>query len=173
MMGRKSNLLNARRRWLGTLGLLGLVLLFSHQNCAPPSGLKADTAIATEIGRVDIGQPVTIIDDSKTEAALNFPYPEIEFNAGTSNLTINGGCYASQEGATLGWKVLEVSATGTVGQELGKGYASCSSGLFHVNLDSLPTPLACGQRYKIRAQLGFGTPGETIVSRRCPSSASI
>ena len=165
---------SVRRRWLGSIGLLGLLMLFSHQNCAP-SNLSAtqNNAVSPGINQSpDSAQPVTVIDDSKSQAGVSFQFQELEISAQANDLDLAGQCSRFQDGATLGWKINQISDSGVVGSEVVSGHAGCAEGSFHVAVQSIQSQLPCGHRYQLRAQLGLGQPGVAVISRQCASSAS-
>lgn len=157
-----------RRQWFAGLGMLGLLLLFSHQNCAPSNMSATGTAGGSSAG-IDPSRPVTIIDDSKSTAAVSFPYAEVEIQSKTSDASLNGICSTEQEGAVLGWKMNQVQDDGSLGAEVAQGYAECSGGSFKVDLASVQG-LVCDRKYAVTARLGFAKPGQTVIHRRCGSS---
>lgn len=150
---------NRRKRWFAALGFLGLFLLFSHQNCAPTGGMAMKPAGVDSL-------PVDIIDDSKNVAGLSFAAKEFDLHAQTNEVNLDGICTQQQEGAVFGWIVHSLNSDGTQGAEFARGQTRCASGSFGVDLS--PTQqLVCDRKYLVTAQLGLGTPGQTVVMRRC------
>lgn len=167
---------STRRRWLGGIGLLGLVMLFSHQNCSPmnssATSASGEGASPSLVQAPEAPLPVTVIDDSKSGANLSFQYPSVQIASDAQSMDIVGNCDPSQEGVTLGWTISLLTATGAVSTDVVDGQSGCSSGAFHVSLDNVQTQFQCGSSYQITAKLGFGTPGVTVVTRACAASAS-
>lgn len=157
-----------RTGWLSVMGLTGFMLLVSHQNCAPSnmSGANAASGGVSTSPTSREPLPVTIIDDSKSQANLAFPYGELHITEKTGDLPIDGSCSKTQDGATFGWQLKALNEDGSLGEPVASGASTCSSGAFKVDLSSTGE-LGCGQRYRVVAQLGFGHPAETTLTKSC------
>lgn len=153
-----------KKSWFASLGLLGMLMLVSHQNCAPSNLSGAAQAGASPS---EAPMPVTIIDSSKSGANLSFQFNEVQVQPQTTNVSLVGTCDQSQDGATFGWTVNVLNKDGSLGAEVGSGQTSCDSGSFNVDVPT-DASLACGASYKVTARLGFGQPGETTLTKNCP-----
>jgi hypothetical protein len=155
--------------WLSTIGLIGILMLLSHQNCAS-SNMASDESGAS--GGVTTGSPsqapspVTIIDDSKSQAGLSFKISEIQITQRTDVVPLEGLCSSGQDGANFGWQLKEINSDGSLGASILSGSTTCSSGSFQVSVPAA-NGLGCGQRFKLSARLGFGSPAEVTVSKIC------
>jgi len=110
--------------------------------------------------------PVTIIDDSKSQAGLSFKISEVQITEQTDVVPLDGFCSTGQDGASFGWQLKEINADGSVGVSILSGSTICSVGSFRVSVPT-DTGLGCGQQFKVSARLGFGTPAEAIVTKTC------
>jgi hypothetical protein len=158
---------HARKTWLGSIGILGLLLLFSHQNCAPAGGGMSPN-VASGIGAPAQASDgtVSIIDESKSAVAVSFQTKSVELHAQTNEVQLSGICGLGQEGSVLAWRANKIKADGSEGDEFARGFADCSKGAFSVQMS--PTQdLACDQKYQVTARLGLGSPGQLVLSRRC------
>ncbi len=154
--------------WLSSIGLLGLLMLLSHQNCAP-SSMSEESGSPGGVTTGNPSQatsPVTIIDDSKSQAGLSFKISEVQITERTDVVPLEGICSTGQDGATFGWQLKEINSDGSSGASILSGSTTCSSGLFQVSVPAT-TNLGCGQRFKVSARLGFGSPAEVTVSKVC------
>lgn len=154
-----------KHSWLIFLGSLGLFLLFSHQNCAPPAAHMASAGASVAIITPDSAGPVTIIDESKSTAGLSFSFGDVLLGASASDLRLPGHCSTAQEGAVLAWNIYRVNADGSLGTSILEGKSVCEGGGFI--LESASTALACGDKYRAVARLGLGVPGEVSISKSC------
>ncbi len=152
-----------RTRALLSFGLIGFVLLLSHQNCGPADSFA--TAAVPNGFAVEAPMPVSIIDGSKRDAALRFPYDEVELSARADKVQIHGDCTDSQEGSILGWELYELADDGRPLAVVDEGRAKCSGRRFAIETST--AALSCGRTYKAVAQLGYGEPGEVIVHNSC------
>lgn len=162
--------------------MLGLLMLVSHQNCTPA---QLNGKLENQGGeyvvqnpeqnpeqRPEPAMPVTIIDDSKSQANLSFTFSEVEVASQNQDVSLLGVCSLEQEGATLNWKVSRLDANEKPIEEVVAGQSGCSSGEFRVELVAAPNRLPCGFRYQVLAQLGYGQPGVAIISSVCNVNAS-
>jgi hypothetical protein len=154
-----------RSSWVGSLGLLGLLMLVSHQNCAP-AGMANSASSAVNPATSEGPLPVTIIDNSKSGANLSFQYDQVQVLAKASSVPLVGNCDQSQDGATFGWKLNAINPDGSAGAEIISGSTTCESGSFNVDVP-VQGKLACNSSYKVTARLGFGVPGEAVVTPEC------
>ncbi|MCM2280273.1 MAG: hypothetical protein NDI61_00345 [Bdellovibrionaceae bacterium] len=142
------------------LSMLGFLLLFQYQNCAPtPAGSSAigDVKVALQ----QQGSPVDVIDqinEGKLAFATNQP---IAIAAGESGgmITLPGTCDPDQSGATLRWTVRDEAAA-----ELGEGFVSCQDGAFTVTLSK--DDFDCGS-FHLVAQLGVAESPAVTITRQC------
>jgi len=152
-----------KKSWLASLGLLGLLMLVSHQNCAPT---KLSNAAMAGASPSEAPMPVTIIDSSKSGAHLSFQFSEVQVQSQATTVPLVGSCDRSQEGATFGWTMNAVNKDGSLGELVGSGQTTCESGAFAIDVP-MDHSLACGAGYKVTARLGFGQPGETTLTKNC------
>lgn len=152
-----------KTRAILSFGLIGFVLLLSHQNCAPADSFA--TAAAPHGVAVEAPLPVSIIDGSKREAALSFPFGEMELASNADHISLLGDCTETQEGSILGWRLYELSDDGRQSAVVDEGRAVCSGR--HFVIETSTAGLACGRAYKAVARLGFGDPGEVVIHNSC------
>jgi hypothetical protein len=160
----------ARRRWFGGLGMMGLLMLFSHQNCAPvgnsASGPSIGSSTSSASSSTSDSQPITITDGSTATLTVSFAQPQVQLDVKSGQASVQGICSVQQEGSVLDWKVQPIGADGSFGTELLQGNATCTGGQFEVQLTDL-TRLTCGDDYELTAQFGFVVPGQTVLTNPC------
>ena len=154
---------SGRRNGILGLGVLGLMMLVSHQNCAPSDRISAISAQAG-VG-AESGNPVSIIDESKSIAGLRFPYGEIELAGSAGVVHLQGDCPKNQDGAILAWRLIELRDDGGQGAIVEQGRATCSEE--HFVIQASASALVCDRHYRAHAQLGFGQAGEVILHKPC------
>jgi hypothetical protein len=162
---------HARTTWLASIGILGLLMLFSHQNCAPTGHSVANAANgAGLVGAPSAPDaPVSIIDESKSAMHVSFSAKAVEIHAQANEVQLDGLCGVNQEGSVLAWHANAINSDGSEGSEFARGFADCSAGVFKVQLS--PTQdLACDQKYQVTARLGLGAAGEVVLTRRCAAA---
>lgn len=169
--------INSRKnKSLALIGLMGFVLLISHQNCAPTEFSDTESMDSGSSSRIQpINQaplPVTTIDNARAAADVSFQYKEVVVQPNVNEIGLEGICDPSQEGVTLGWKLHELQSDGNTGFELGSGFAICSRGSFTVQMSVAEKHLDCSHRYKVTARLGFGRAASSVLSRLCGSAAN-
>jgi hypothetical protein len=146
-------------RKISWLALGAMVLVLSHQNCAPAQGGSGAPS-----NSLSGSSPVTIIDSDKAGMELSFNSSSVLANSALTVIDVPGNCSSTQEGAVLGWKLEDAS-----GNELSSGLSPCSNSQFMVNIASAQS-LQCGVNYQVIAQLGAGAPAQISVSRDCSSN---
>jgi hypothetical protein len=165
MARREMNANWERRRWLAGLGMIGLLMLFSHQNCAPSGNASGTTSTGTALNPGD-SQPITITDSSTQTLVVSFAQPQIQLNVQSGETSVQGICSTQQEGSVLSWTIQPASAGGASGSDVRSGSATCTGGHFEVQLSNVEQ-LTCGEPYELTAQFGFVTPGQTVISYAC------
>ncbi len=151
-----------RKKWrdLSFLGVLTVYMFASHQNCAPSPNLS-------EKAEADGSQIVGTIDDVRKDAAVSFAMKELQLSNQVREINLEGKCSVNQEGAILGWEVRKQAEAPDEGALFATGYARCEGGRFIVEL--APTQLLdCNKAYLVKAQLGHGEAGVSVVTRACP-----
>jgi hypothetical protein len=156
-----------KRRWLGSIGLLGLLLLFSHQNCAPAGGVSSVSSTAAALSATGSTSQIQLTDEGESSAALSFSSASAVLTEGALQNNVVGVCSPQQQGALLAWDVQPVETGGSLGAQVLNGYATCTSGTFTVALGA-SSQLTCGVSYRLTAQLGVASPGVITVSVPCP-----
>ncbi len=155
-----------RTRSLTAIGLSGLLMLISHQNCAPASGSSGSSQTAT-VGSGQPGGPIIQIDDGNTTTLqVFFPSAQTQLTLQGGAAVVRGSCSSSQDGSVLDWKLTALNVDGSQGSQIFNGYATCTGGAFAVDLTAA-NQLTCGDSYELSAQFGFVTPGMTVVSVPC------
>jgi hypothetical protein len=150
------------KKWrdLTIFGVFSLLVIASNQNCAPAGKLSADG-----MGASSSDSAVGVIDPVKKDLAVSFAMKEVQLNSGLTTVSLEGKCSATQDGSVLGWEVRQVGAIDN--EVFATGDAVCSRGKFQVRL--APTQnLDCGKAYTVKARLGFGDEGVSILTRACP-----
>lgn len=109
--------------------------------------------------------PVGIIDGSRRDADLSFPFGEMELATNADQIKLVGDCNENQEGAIFGWKLYELSDDGSYSALIDEGRTMCSGLQFAIETST--AGLTCGRSYKAVAQLGFGAPGEVLIHNSC------
>lgn len=148
------------KKWrdLTVFGVFSLFVIASHQNCAPAGKISGDSMAAAD-------STVGVIDPVKKDLAVSFSLKEVQLNSSLREVSLEGKCSANQEGSVLGWEVRQVGADDS--DIFATGDSTCSQGRFSVRL--APTQLLdCGKAYTVKARLGFGDEGVSIITRACP-----
>ncbi len=146
---------------VGTIGFLGLMMLFQYQNCAPAQGVRATRAYSVSDGGL-----VSTIDDVNVSTGVAFLQDKVQVQSSAEPTVIEGECSSLQEGAVLGWKVRDEQ-----GHTRQTGYANCEQGHFAVEM-APANELECDQSYEVSAQLAAGVGGRVEVQRDCSSVAA-
>ena len=151
-----------RKKWrdLTIIGFFGCFIIASHQNCAPAPGAIGATNSASQ-------RPsnVTVIDDVKADSAVSFAAKEIQLNSQLREVSLQGICSENQQDATLAWEVRKQGADEA--DVFATGFARCDGGKFQVEL--APTQLLeCDKAYVVKARLGQGEQGVSVLTRACP-----
>lgn len=158
---KKSEPWNWRKlRSVGTLGALGLLMLFHYQNCAPANGVQGLHISSSDDGLV------TTIDDVNMATGVAFLQSKVQVSASDHPTVIEGECSSLQEGAVLGWKVRDDE-----GRMRETGYSQCEQGHFQVEM-APANELECDKSYEVSARLAAGVEGRVEVERDCSSLAS-
>ncbi len=153
----KSSLQQLRALRAGSLMLLGLMVVFQYQNCAPASTSSSSSS----------SSPVSIIDKNDTQGLdVSFAQKSVTIQSSTEMVNLDGICSSQQDGSVFQWQLKDTS-----GAVLDSGMITCQSGAFKVQIN--PTQaLSCDQTYQVSAQLGTGQAGEVILTRKCEASAT-
>ena len=146
---------------VGTLGGLGLLMLFQYQNCAPVQGIQSSRTFSASDSGV-----VTTIDDVNMTTAVSFTQSKVQVSSSDAPTVIEGECSSMQEGAVLGWKVRDDH-----GQMRETGYSQCEQGHFQVEM-APSNELECDKSYEVSAQLGAGVGDRVQLERDCSAVAS-
>jgi hypothetical protein len=141
---------------VGTLGAMGLIMLFQYQNCAPASGARSMNAYSSNDNGV-----VTTIDDVNAATGVAFLQSKVQVASSDQPTVIEGECAAIQEGAVLGWKVHD-----DMGHMRETGYSQCEQGHFQVEM-APSNELECDKSYEVSAQLAAGVGGHVELQRDC------
>ena len=157
----RSSLRRLRALRAGSLMLLGLIVVFQYQNCAP-AGSGSSGSGAT------LGSPVTIIDKNDIQGLdVSFAQKQVTIQSSTETVDLDGICSSQQDGSVFQWKLTDASNS-----RLDSGMITCKSGSFKVEIN--PTQaLNCDQQYQVSAQLGLGQAGEVILTRKCQAAATM
>jgi len=155
-----------RRRWLGSIGLMGLLLLFSQQNCAPAGGVSNVSSTVAAVSATGSESQIQLPDEGESSAALSFSHASAVLTAGAPQNNVDGVCSSEQQGSILSWNVQPVEADGSLGTQVVNGFATCQSSGFTVQLGAA-SQLTCGVSYRLTAQLGLASPGIINLSVPC------
>lgn len=154
------------KKWrdLTFLGLLTVYMVGTHQNCAPVSQANGSATNGLYADESQVG----VIDNVNRNTAVKFALKELQLNPQLSEVALEGQCSLEQEDAVLAWEVRKQTAEGSEDDVFATGQAVCKSGRFSIGL--APTQLLdCGKAYSVKARLGRGTEGVSIVTRVCPN----
>ena len=146
---------------VGTLGAMGLFMLFQYQNCAPATNARPLRAYSANDDGI-----VTTIDDVNAATGIAFLQDKVQVASSDQPTVLDGECSAVQEGAVLGWKVRDDQ-----GHMRETGYSQCEQGHFQVEM-APANELECDRSYEVSAQLAAGVSGRVEVQRDCSSLAS-
>ena len=157
----RSSLRRLRALRAGSLMLLGLMVVFQYQNCAPAGNGTSANGSAT-------GSPVSIIDKNDVQGLdVSFAQKQVTIQSSTETVDLDGICSSQQDGSVFQWKLTDSSSS-----QLDSGMITCKSGSFKVEIN--PTQaLNCDQQYQVSAQLGLGQAGEVILTRKCQAAATM
>lgn len=154
------------RKWrnLTLLGALSVFMVATHQNCAPASQMNGS---ATH-GLYSVDPEVGVIDNVNRNTAVSFAMKELQLNPQLSEVALEGQCSLEQEDAVLAWEVRKQTGADELEDVFATGQAICRGGRFSIGL--APTQLLdCGKPYTVKARLGRGTEGASVITRACPN----
>ena len=156
------------KKWrdLTVFSVFSLFVIVTHQNCAPVGG-GASAGSSTLASASSTGGENSTIDNVNKDTAVSFAAKELQLNSALSEIDLQGICAITQQDAVFGWEVRK-STDDAEAPPFATGYSKCDQGKFVVTL--APTQLLeCGVPYNVKAQLGFGQAGTSVITRACPS----
>lgn len=136
-------------KWL--FSILGFVILFNYQNCAPGTGAQGDAAL-------EAAMPADVIDHISTgqiELRLN----KVVLAASDDSFNIDGKC--EDEGSIMAWNLWDQQNV-----LVEKGRVACVNKSFNVVFEGA-ADIKCGESFIFSVNLGAKSGDKITVEKSC------
>lgn len=141
---------------LGIFVVLSFVL-FNYQNCGSSKGAMNSTGDSNDPAQ---GATMNIIDPVLA-GGINFAQSKAVVGASDTELSANGLCSQEQNGAFIGWQVIDEQ-----NQVMASGKSLCDQGVFEVTFTGVDS-LACGAKLTLKAAFGAKSKSEMAIDKNC------